>query len=202
MIDRILQEKFKNCDYTYAFKSCNSEPKRVGEQFLESNINKIKSTLESILQATDIEAEKFVEIEKFIDDYKIKMDRCASISSRIASPLVQGRANFPFAKMERLMDSHRKVAQELEMFVANFKAKMIKKYKIEDSTDIIDKLIADYYKSIALGSTKQLASSSLKGKLITQAKKGYAKQVAEAISDYKIFTKRNNIHKTIEKLIK
>ena len=201
MINKILQEKFKDCDYTYAFQGCNSEPKRVGKQYLESNINNIVRTLDYIMEAAEVNKDDIMEAEKFIDDYKIKMDKCASIRSRIYSPLIQGPANFPFARMEKLMDRERAANQELEKFVDKFKLDMIKKYSVTDTSQVIDDLIADYYKSIELGCTKSLAVSSLRGKLVTQAKNGLAVEVKKAISDYKIFTARNKIHKVIDEIL-
>jgi len=201
MINKILQEKFKDCDYTYAFQGCNSEPKRVGKQYLESNINNIIRTLDYITEATGVNKDNITEVEKFVDDYKIKMDKCASIKSRIYSPLIQGPANFPFTRMEKLMDRDRVASQELGKFVDKFKLDMIKKYSVTDTSQIIDNLIADYYKSIELGCTKQLAVSSLRGKLITQAKNGLAAEVKKAISDCKIFTARNKLHKIIDNML-
>lgn len=201
MIDKILQEKFKNCDYTYAFKGCNSEPKRVGKQFLESNIKNIIRVLDYISQATGVDKNEIAEVEKFITGYKVRMDKKASISSRIYSPLIQGRANFPFARMEKLMNRDRQASQQLEQYVDKFKLDMIKKYKTVDTSKVIDDLLNEYYKMIKLGCTKQLATSSLRGKLITQIKKGLATEVKNAISDYKIFTARNKIHKVIDEIL-
>lgn len=99
------------------------------------------------------------------------------------------------------MNRDRQASQQLEQYVDKFKLDMIKKYKTVDTSKVIDDLLNEYYKMIKLGCTKQLATSSLRGKLITQAKNGLAAEVKGAIADCKIFTVRNKIHKTIDNML-
>lgn len=196
-----LEEIFIGKNYAYAFNNTSFDAEKRGETFAAA----AKATMKEMFGETiKLNPNKKEEIENqfdnIIDKYKNKIDDLAASKSKIYSLMITGPANFPVARNNKALNVEHNKSEKIREWLEKVEKNLIKKYSVEYTVkEKVEKEINEYYDF--LNNHHYDGKINLKGRLLTIAKNGGAKEVKEAIADYKIFTKRNGIHKKLDEMI-
>lgn len=196
-----LEKIFIGENYNYAFNNTSFDPEKRGETFAAAAKATMKEMFEETIKLNPNKKEEIEnQFDNIIDKYKAKIDDLAASKSRIYSPMITGPANFPIARNNKALDAEHNKSEKIREWLEKIEKNLIKKYSIEHTAkEKVEKEIKEYWDWKE--KYNYTNNTSLKGRLLTIAKHGGAAEVKEAIADYKIFTKRNGIHKKLDKMI-